>query len=72
MSYDGILEFYRGRILSAPCYGFRSGHQLLDVILNCAENDDMLTDADRETIINLCELSHQKMLEEDFKNGWNQ
>ena len=72
MSYDGIMEFYKGRIEAAPSYGFRSGHQLLDFIFRCAEEDDMLTDADRDIIINLCELSHRKMLEEDFNNGWNQ
>ena len=70
--YDGIMEFYKGRIEAAPRYGLKSGHQLLDVILRCAEEDDMLTDADRDIIINLCEISHQKILEEDYNNGWNQ
>ena len=72
MSYEGVFEFYRGRVESAPSYGFKAGHQLLDLILRCAYHDDMLTQDEIHSIINLCDKAHIKMMEENYNAGWNQ
>ncbi len=72
MSYEGVFDFYRGRILSAPSYGFNAGHQLLDLILRCAYLDDMLTQDELSSIINLCDMAHIKMMEGLYNAGWNQ
>ena len=72
MSYEGVFEFYRGRIDSAPSYGFKAGHQLLDLILRCAYRDDMLTQDEITSIIKLCDKAHIKMMEDNYNDGWNQ
>ena len=72
MSYEGVFEFYRGRVESAPADGFKAGHLLLDLILRCAYHDDMLTRDEITSIIKLCDKAHIKMMEEDFNAGWNQ
>ena len=72
MSYEGVFEFYRGRVESAPSYGFNAGHQLLDLIIRCAYHDDMLTPDEITSIIKLCDNAHIKMMEDDHNAGWNQ
>lgn len=71
-SFEGVFEFYRGRIESAPLYGFKSGEQILHVIAHCALNDDMLTPDEFSSIINLCHKAHIKMMEDNYNDGWNQ
>lgn len=71
MSFEGVYDFYRGRISSCPLYGFKSGHEILDVIVRCAGADNMLTDEEYNSIIKQAELCHIKMLEDDFNGGWN-
>ena len=73
MSYDGVMKFYRDRIISCPCYGFKEGHNLLDLIIKCARHDlhiDMLTSDEYNTIINLCYKAHIKMMEDNYNAGW--
>lgn len=68
------FDFYRGRIESAPSYGFKAGHELLDLIQRCAKHDmyvAFLTSTEYNTIINLCEKAHIKMMEENYNAGWN-
>lgn len=72
MSYEGVYDFYRGRINSAPLYGFRSGHEILKVIIRCAFYDSFLTDEEFNSIIKLCELAHIKMMEDNYNAGWNE
>lgn len=72
MSYEGVYEFYLGRIKSAPSYGFNAGHQLLDMILRAACADDMLTGEEYNSIINKACLCHIEMMEENYNAGWNQ
>lgn len=72
MSYDGVFDFYRDRIRQAPAYGFRSGHEILNVIIRTAFRDSMLTDSEYHNIINLCEDSHIKMMEDNYNAGWEQ
>ena len=71
MSYDGVLEFYKGRIDSCPKYGFKSGHEILKVVLQCARQDSMLTSDEFNTIINMAEKCHIKMMEDNYNEGWN-
>lgn len=72
MSYEGIYEFYVERINACPNYGFTSGHELLKTITRCAFNDSMLTDSEFNSIINLAELCHIKMMEDNYNAGWNE
>ena len=68
--HEGIFDFYRGRINSAPSYGFTSGHNLLMVIIRTAFNDSMLTPSEFDTIINLCQQAHIKMMEDNYNAEW--
>ena len=72
MSYEGVYEFYRGRIESAPNYGFTAGHQILAVILRTALRDSLLTNDEYISIINLCQKAHIKMMEDNYNAGWNE
>ena len=70
--YQGIFEFYRGRIESAPLYGFVSGHEILKTVTRCAFWDSLLTLDEFNSIINLCEQAHIKMMEDNYNAGWNE
>ena len=67
--YEGVFTFYKGRIESAPNYGLR-GDEILKVVLRCALRDSFLTDDEYMTIINLCQLAHQRILENNWKETW--
>ena len=66
-----LFNFYRGRIESCPSYGFVAGHDILRVILRTAFNDFYLTTVEFDSIINLCEKAHIKMMEDNYNAGWN-
>lgn len=68
MSY----EFYKGRLEACPSYGFKSGHEILELVLRCACADSSLTADEYTSIIKQAERCHIKMLEEDYNEGWNQ
>ena len=67
-----VHDFYRGRIESAPHYGFVAGHDILRYVTRCAFNDSYLTPAEFDSIINLCEQAHIKMMEDNYNAGWNE
>lgn len=67
-----VFDFYRGRIESAPHYGFVAGHDILLYVTRCAFNDSYLTTEEFDSIINLCEQAHIKMMEENYNAGWNE
>lgn len=67
-----LFKFYKGRIESCPSYGFVAGHEILKVILRTAFNDSELTDGEFDSIINLCEKAHIKMMEDNYNAGWNE
>ena len=69
-SREGVFTFYQSRIQSAPNYGFKSGHEILNIILRCAFWDSFLTDDEYQTIINLCQKAHIKMMEQNWKETW--
>lgn len=62
--------FYIGRIESVPAYGFTAGHDLLRVILRTAFNDSFLTLDEFNSIMNLCQQAHIKMMEDNYNAGW--
>lgn len=66
MIHPGVYEFYRGRALQAPLYGFKCGHDMLEMILHCIACDDLLTSDEIDSIINLCEQAHIKMMEDNY------
>ena len=67
-----IFDFYRGRIESAPHYGFVAGHKIIRYVTRCAFNDSYLTPVEFDSIINLCEKAHIKMMEDNYNAGWNE
>ena len=69
---EDVFEFYRGRIESAPLYGFVSGHEILKTVTRCAFWDSLLTLDEFNSIINLCEQAHIKMMEDNYNAGWNE
>ena len=71
-SYEGVFDFYKGRIQSAPNYGFNAGHEILKVICRTAFRDNFLTEEEFDSIINLCEKAHIKMMEDNYNAGWNE
>ena len=67
-----LYNFYRGRIESAPHYGFTAGHDIIRTVCRCAFNDSYLTPQEFDSIINLCEKAHIKMMEDNYNAGWNE
>ena len=70
VSYEGVKDFYISRIMCAMTFSLHEGDQWLGTILSAISHDSMLTDAERNSIINLCEIAHNKLLEDDFNEGW--
>ena len=68
----GVYEFYVDRIKSCTMYGFKAGEELLCMILRCMAYDEFLTEDNRNSIINLAEQAHIKLMEENYNAGWNQ
>ncbi|MBO5919381.1 MAG: hypothetical protein J6Q34_02685 [Bacteroidales bacterium] len=67
---SSAFNFYKDRILSCPSYGFTSGHELLQTITRCAFHDSTLTEEEFNSIINLAEQCHIKMMEDNYNAGW--
>ena len=64
-------EFYLGRLSACPLYGFKSGHEILHIIIRCAIRDKRLTEHQFNTIINRAWECHIKMLEDNYNEEWN-
>ena len=65
-----LFKFYRDRISSCPCYGFVSGSEILSVIVRSASQNSELTPDEFNSIINLAEQAHIKMMEDNYNAGW--
>ena len=63
-------EFYLDRLAACPSYGFRSGHEILNVVLQCAANDLSLTGEEFNSIMNYADMAHIKMMEDEYNAGW--
>ena len=68
---ESVFVFYQDRIKACPAYGFKAGHELLNVITRCAFNDSLLTDREFNNIMILADLAHIKMMEDNYNDGWN-
>ena len=66
-----LLDFYEGRINSAPKYGFRSGHEILRTVTRTAFWDSFLTNEEFNTIITMCCEMHKKIMEDNRNETWN-
>lgn len=68
---EKVLQFYIDRLTSCPDYGFVAGHEILQTVTRCAFHDSELTLKEFNTIINLAERAHIKMMEDNYNAGWN-
>lgn len=66
-------DFYIDRIFSVPQYGEKSGTELLKLICRCAFNDDVLTEEESISIINICHSNewYKIFKEMNYNEGWN-
>lgn len=69
-SYDGVYEFYTDQINASRNYGLFSGDQILDTIRRCAFWDSFLTGQEFNSIMNLCNEMHNKLMEDHYNEGW--
>lgn len=69
---NGVFDFYRSRIESAPNYGFKSGHEIIKTVCRTAFWDSFLTPEEFNSIIILAEKCHIKMMEDNYNAGWNE
>ena len=72
ISHEGVYDFYVGRINASRKYGLFSGDQILDTIRRCAFWDSFLTSSEYNSIINLCNDMHKKLMEDNYNAGWNE
>ena len=66
-------DFYIERIWAVPHYGKKSGMELLKCICRCAFADEVLTEAESISIINICHSPewHKIFMEANYNEGWN-
>lgn len=69
---SNLYDFYKGRIESAPAYGFIAGYDIIRTVSRCAFNDSDLTLEEYDSIINLCAKAYIKMMEDNYSAGWNE
>lgn len=69
--YPGVYDWYIDRINAVHNYSFKTALEMVGMIIRCASSDKMLTWQEFNSIIKQCDTLHNKLLEEDFNNGWN-
>ena len=67
-----LYKFYSDRIKACRNYGFKSGHELLHLVLRTALHDSCLTDAEFDNIMKEADVCHIKMMEDNYNAGWNE
>lgn len=69
----GQYDFYLDRLWSAMKYGEKSGMEIIKTVCRCAFADEVLTDAESISIINICHSSewHKIFMEVNYNEGWN-
>lgn len=69
----GQYDFYLDRLYSAMHYGERSGSEIIKTVCRCAFNDDVLTEGECISIINMCHSPQWYIIwkEIDYNEGWN-
>lgn len=68
--YPGVYEFYLGRIRAARNYGMRAGTEILDTVVSCCYQDDMLTADEVSSIVYLAGEQHKRIMEDNYNEGW--
>ena len=72
MDNERVFDFYKGRLLACPSYGFNCGHDMLKMVTRCAFWDSTLTLDEFNSIMILAEKAHIKMMEDNYNAGWNE
>ena len=69
----GAYNTYIQRIYAVPHYGEKSGTEILKLICRCAFHDNVLTEDESISIINICHSPewHRIFMEANFNEGWN-
>lgn len=69
----GAYAFYINRFYSVPHYGEKAGMELIKLICRCAFADNVLTEAESISIINICHSPewYKIFKEMNFNEGWN-
>ena len=70
MIVSDAFNFYKDRLSACSFYGFKSGHEILTIVTRCAFSDSTLTEEEFNSIINLAEQAHIKMMEDNYNAGW--
>ena len=66
-------QFYIDRLFASLNYGERSGMEIVKTVCRCAFADEVLTDAESISIINMCHSTewHKIFMEVNYNEGWN-
>lgn len=69
----GEYDFYLDRLYASLFYGERSGMEIVKTVCRCAFNDEVLTESEAISIINLCHSPewHKIFMEVNYNEGWN-
>ena len=68
--FDGVYEFYVNRIEACRNYGLFSGDGILNTITRSAFLDSMLTTEEFNSIVNMCDEMHKKLMEDNYNEQW--
>ena len=69
----GQYDFYLDRLWASLKYGERSGMEIIKTVCRCAFNDEVLTEEECISIINICHSPewHKIFMEVNFNEGWD-
>lgn len=73
MGEVGAYLFYIERLFATLNYGERSGMEIVKTVCRCAFNDEVLTEEECISIINICHSPewHKIFMEVNYNEGWN-
>lgn len=69
----GEYDFYLDRIFASLKYGESAGMEIIKTVCRCAFNDEVLTEQESISIINICHSPewHKIFMEVNYNEGWN-
>lgn len=69
----GEYDFYLDRIFASLKYGENAGMEIIKTVCRCAFNDEVLTEQESISIINICHSPewHKIFMEVNYNEGWN-
>ena len=65
----GMFDFYIRRLMACPAYGFKAGHEILNIIVRCSQNDPTLSYDDKIRIMEVVHEVHKYLMEVNY-NEW--